>query len=135
MRSSLCLYRIAQAGGCDALNARTLRGGNIGEASAKARQALAEELTEAFGLTPDAATTIANAVVEPSAVCKSIGEAVDPTVEEISVPRGTLLGMTHPTVAAGTLVGGAARPGGHLNHQRLPDRIAQPSQNLSFPDA
>jgi hypothetical protein len=62
-------------------------------AHAKARQSLADKLTEAFNLTPDAAMTIANAVVDPSAVRKSIGEATDPNVEEISVHGGTLLGI------------------------------------------
>ncbi len=62
-------------------------------AHAKARQTLAEKLTEAFNLTPDAASAIANAVVDPSAVRKSLGEANDPNVEEISVHGGTLLGI------------------------------------------
>jgi hypothetical protein len=62
-------------------------------AHAKARQALAEKLMEAFNLTTDAATTIANAVVDPSAVRKSIGEATDPNVEAINVHGGTLLGV------------------------------------------
>ena len=48
-------------------------------AHAKARQALAEKLTEAFNLTPDAATTIANAVVDPSAVRKvAASDCFDP---------------------------------------------------------
>jgi hypothetical protein len=62
-------------------------------ADARARRALAEKLTEAFNLAPDAATTIANAVVDPSAVRKSIGEPTDPNVEEINVHGGTLLGI------------------------------------------
>ena len=62
-------------------------------AHAKARQTCAERLTEAFKLTSAAATTIANAVVDPAAVRKSIGEPTDPQVEEISVPGGTLLGV------------------------------------------
>jgi hypothetical protein len=62
-------------------------------ADARARRTLAEKLTEAFNLAPDAATTIANAVVDPSAVRKSIGEPTDPNVEEINVHGGTLLGL------------------------------------------
>jgi hypothetical protein len=52
-----------------------------------------ERLIEAFKLIPDAATTIANAVVDPSAVRKTIGEPSDPSVEEIAVPGGILLGI------------------------------------------
>ncbi|MGA2270124.1 MAG: hypothetical protein ABSH44_16765 [Bryobacteraceae bacterium] len=62
-------------------------------AHAKARQTCAERITEAFKLAPDAATTIANAVVDPTAVRKSIGEPTDPSVEEIAVPGGVLLGI------------------------------------------
>ena len=62
-------------------------------AHAKARQTLAEKLGEAFHLSPPAATAIANSVVDPSAVRKTIGDPTDPGVEEISVPGGTLLGI------------------------------------------
>src|SRR5260370_18967619 len=62
-------------------------------AHAKARQSCVERLMEAFNLSSDAATTIANAVVDPSAVRKGIGEPTDPQVEEIAVPGGTLLGI------------------------------------------
>jgi hypothetical protein len=62
-------------------------------AHAKARQALAERIVGAFGLSSLAASAIANAVVDPSAVRKNIGEPTDPQVEAISVPGGTLLGI------------------------------------------
>src|ERR1700689_4975682 len=62
-------------------------------AHAKARQTLAAKFIEAFPLSNEAASTIANAVVDPSAVRKSIVEPTDPRVEEISVPGGTLLGI------------------------------------------
>lgn len=62
-------------------------------AHAKSRQTLAEKIVEAFRLSTAAATTIANGVVDPSAVRKTIGEPSDPGVEEISVPGGTLLGI------------------------------------------
>jgi hypothetical protein len=62
-------------------------------AHAKARQALVEKITAAFGLSAEAASAIANSVVDPAAVRKSIGEPDDPHVEEISVPGGTLLGI------------------------------------------
>lgn len=62
-------------------------------ANARSRQALADRIVNAFGLSEEAASTIANAVVDPSAVRKSIGEPTDPEVEEISVPGGTLLGI------------------------------------------
>ena len=62
-------------------------------AHAKARQTCAERIIEAFKLTPEAATSIANAVVDPAAVRKSIGEPTDPSVEEIAVPGGILLGI------------------------------------------
>lgn len=62
-------------------------------AHAKARQTLAEKFTEAFKLSVEAASAIANAVVDPSAVRKSIGEPLEPKVEEIAVPGGTLLGI------------------------------------------
>src|SRR6476469_3442667 len=62
-------------------------------AHAKARQTLAERLVDAFKVSNEAANAVANAVVEPSAVRKSIGEPSEPQVEEISVPGGTLLGI------------------------------------------
>jgi hypothetical protein len=62
-------------------------------AHAKARQTLADKIVEAFGLSTEAASAIANAVVDPTAVRKSIGEPDDPQVEEISVPGGTLQGI------------------------------------------
>jgi hypothetical protein len=62
-------------------------------AHAKARQTLAERIVTAFGLSTEAASAIANSVVDPAAVRKSIGEPDDPQVEEISVPGGTLLGI------------------------------------------
>lgn len=60
-------------------------------AHAKARQTLATRLIDAFSLSTDAASTIANAVVDPTAVRKSIGEPADPEVEEIAVPGGGIL--------------------------------------------
>lgn len=62
-------------------------------ANARSRQTLADRIINAFGSSAKAASTIANAVVDPTAVRKSIGEPTDPEVEEISVPGGTLLGI------------------------------------------
>jgi hypothetical protein len=62
-------------------------------AHAKARRTLAERLVEAFGMSEQAANAIADAVVDPSSVRKSIGEPFDPQVEEIAVPGGTVLGI------------------------------------------
>jgi hypothetical protein len=62
-------------------------------AHAKARQTLADRIIDAFGLSQASASAIANAVVDPSEVRKSIGEPSDPDVEKISVPGGTLLGI------------------------------------------
>lgn len=62
-------------------------------AHAKARQTLAEKLIEAFKLSPEAATAIANAVVDPTDVRKGIGEPTEPQTEEIPVPGGTVLGI------------------------------------------
>lgn len=62
-------------------------------AHAKARQTLAERLTDAFKLSEASASAIANAVVDPSEVRASIGAADDPDVERIPVPGGTLLGI------------------------------------------
>jgi hypothetical protein len=63
-------------------------------ARAKARKDLANRLVAAFTLSPEASSTIANAVVDPTAVRKSIGEPTAPEVEKIPVPGGgTLLGI------------------------------------------
>ena len=62
-------------------------------AHAKSRQTLAERLVSAFQMSEPAASAIANAVVDPSAVRKSIGEPTDPQTEEIAVPGGTILGI------------------------------------------
>ena len=62
-------------------------------ASAQARRSLGDKLTEAFALSATAATAIANAVVDPSAVRKAIGDTRDPEVERIAVPGGTLFGI------------------------------------------
>jgi hypothetical protein len=62
-------------------------------ANARSRQTLAEKLTDAFRLSPEASTTIANAVVDPTEVRKTIGDPLDPGVEEIAVPGGVLLGV------------------------------------------
>ena len=62
-------------------------------AHARSRQALVERLAAAFKLSPESASVIANAVVDPSAVRKAIGEPSDPEVEEILVPGGVLLGI------------------------------------------
>ena len=62
-------------------------------AHAKARQNLAEKIVDAFRLSEASASAIANAVVDPSEVRKSIGDTADPDVEKISVPGGTLLGI------------------------------------------
>lgn len=62
-------------------------------AHAKARQALSDKLVEAFHLSLESATAISNAVVDPTSVRKAIGDPLDPEVEKISVPGGTLLGL------------------------------------------
>jgi hypothetical protein len=62
-------------------------------AHAKARRALAERLTAAFKMSDAAATAAADAVVDPAAVRKAIGEADDPQVDEIPVPGGVLLAI------------------------------------------
>lgn len=62
-------------------------------AHAKARQALADRIIDAFKLSDASANAIANAVVDPTEVRKSIGEPIDPDVEKIPVPGGTLLGI------------------------------------------
>ena len=65
-------------------------------AHAKSRQVLSERLIAAFDMSEEAANSIANAVVDPSAVRKSIGEPTDPQTEKIAVPGGTLLGIRTP---------------------------------------
>jgi hypothetical protein len=62
-------------------------------ANARSRQTLSEKLQDAFRLSPEASTTIANAVVNPTEVRKTIGDPLDPGVEEIAVPGGMLLGI------------------------------------------
>lgn len=62
-------------------------------AHAKSRQSLADRLHDAFGLTAESAGTIANAIIDPSEVRRSIGEPTEPDVERIPVPGGTLLGI------------------------------------------
>ncbi len=62
-------------------------------AHAKSRQSLADRLVDAFSLTAATASTIADAIVDPSEVRRSIGEPNDPDVERIPVPGGTLLGI------------------------------------------
>lgn len=62
-------------------------------AHAKSRQSLADRLQDAFGLESQSAATIADAIVDPTEVRRSIGEPSDPDVERIPVPGGTLLGI------------------------------------------
>jgi hypothetical protein len=62
-------------------------------ANAKSRQTLAAKLVDAFSLSDGSASAIADAVVDPADVRKSIGEPTAPDVERISVPGGTLLGI------------------------------------------
>lgn len=62
-------------------------------ANAKSRQTLSERIVDAFKLSDEAAAAIADAVVDPSEVRKSIGDPQDPDVERIPVPGGTLLGI------------------------------------------
>lgn len=62
-------------------------------ADARARRSLGDRLAAAFNLSPGAATCLANAVVDPSSVRKSIGEPEDPNAERITVPGGQLLGL------------------------------------------
>lgn len=62
-------------------------------ANVQARRNLAEKLSTAFGLAPEYASAIANAVVDPAAVRKAIGDPHDPEVERLPVPGGTLLGV------------------------------------------
>jgi hypothetical protein len=62
-------------------------------AHAKARRTLAERLVAVFGFSEEAADAISNAVVDPTAVRKSIGEAEDPHYEEIAVAGGVVWGI------------------------------------------
>jgi hypothetical protein len=62
-------------------------------AHAKARQSLEDRIVDAFDLSKASAAAIANAVIDPTEVRKSIGEPTDPDVERIPVPGGTLLGI------------------------------------------
>ena len=62
-------------------------------AHAKSRQTLADRLQDAFGLEGQSSVTIADAVVDPTEVRRSIGEPSAPDVERIPVPGGTLLGI------------------------------------------
>ena len=62
-------------------------------AHAKSRQSLADRLQDAFGLESESASIIADAIVDPTEVRRSIGEPSDPGVERIPVPGGTLLGI------------------------------------------
>jgi hypothetical protein len=62
-------------------------------AHAKARRTLAERLVAAFQISEVGATAIADAVVDPAAVRKAIGEADAPQVDEVPVPGGVLLGI------------------------------------------
>ena len=62
-------------------------------ANAKARRNLAEKLTATFRQSEAAANATADAVVDPSLVRKTIGDVLDPQVEEILVPGGVILGI------------------------------------------
>lgn len=62
-------------------------------ANALARKNLCEKLVESFQLSRPAAMAAANAVVDPSAVRKGLGEPTDPVAERIPVPGGVLLGI------------------------------------------
>ena len=62
-------------------------------ANARSRHSLAARLVDAFSLSDVSASAIANAVVNPTDVRKSIGEPTDPEAEKIPVPGGTLLGV------------------------------------------
>lgn len=62
-------------------------------ADARSRRSLAEKLVAAFGLPEEDAAVIGNAVVDPAAVRKSVGDPNDPEAEHIAVPGGTLLGI------------------------------------------
>jgi hypothetical protein len=58
-----------------------------------ARKSLTDKLVEAFQLSRAGAAAVANAVVDPAAVRKGLGEPSDPNAERIAVPGGTLLGI------------------------------------------
>ena len=62
-------------------------------ANARSRHSLAERIVDAFGLSHVSSSVIANAVVNPTEVRKSIGDPSDPEAEKIPVPGGTLLGV------------------------------------------
>ena len=63
-------------------------------ADARARRNLAEKLVSAFKLSEAAAESFANAVVDPSAVRRAIGDLSEgPNVERIAVPGGKVLGL------------------------------------------
>ena len=62
-------------------------------AHAKSRQTLAETLVKAFKMSSADALVIANAVVDPSAVRKDIGDPNDPNFERIPIPGGELMGI------------------------------------------
>jgi hypothetical protein len=62
-------------------------------AHGKARRTLADKLQEAFGLPSDAATAIADSVVDPTTVRKKIGDPQEPQAEKIRVLGGSLLGI------------------------------------------
>ena len=62
-------------------------------ANARSRHSLAERLVDVFSLSDVSASAIANAVVNPTDVRKSIGDPADPEAEKIPVPGGTLLGV------------------------------------------
>lgn len=59
-------------------------------AYANARQSLVEKLIAAFSLSEAAAQSVADAVVNPSAVRKGIGEPTEPRYETIRIPCGEL---------------------------------------------
>ena len=65
-------------------------------ANATARKNLGDKLVESFKLSRGAAMAIANAVVDPAAVRKGLGEPTDPNAERIHVPGGDLLGIRTP---------------------------------------
>lgn len=63
-------------------------------ADARARRNLAEKLISAFKLSEAAAEAFANAVVDPSAVRRAIGDLSEgPNAERIAVPGGKVLGL------------------------------------------
>lgn len=62
-------------------------------ADARARRSLASKFSDAFNLSSGAAACLANAVVDPSSVRKTIGDPDDPNAERISVPGGQILGL------------------------------------------